>query len=350
LATADEFYPLIRAAKLSGEVNLRRFLSDTPSMSGPFVITADNLQMTPNARTSELLCEVTRRVYADFFGEYFTRYGEQDNLATDGLRIGLGSSSAIDSLPRIANQQIPLSFPIGYCDRNDNEVAFLDTQGPTPVGLLNRKVSENNPEHALVATNVTASPGVSSLTYADSVAAAYVQGTSHITTSMNRYNVQKMRNFLQATSLDQTIYGTPELMTKYVDEHGKLRAYCLAYEGTENGESVIFLKEVVSNAPDHLAGFQALNQFIQRYLALFEKEKHPPKIVIPIEEPSTLRFLQCALRRYSDRHGINFEVTATHLPSQRNTHNEPRVRIPPPVAGLKIVPHFRARLGGDEIV
>jgi hypothetical protein len=201
------------------------------------IITADNVEVHPNYKSGEYP-EAIEAVFRDFFSRYAESHSEGENLQPDSMIIGMGYSDTMNSLPRVPNTSVPLA-PVGYSDNWGNEAHTLSLTEPQRVPLRVLSVVDNkvenriNPQAAII-------PGITPLTFEDTLSLAYIEGKVYEATPSLREGLHNMENALIAADINNAQKGRPNLSIKYNDPEGRMKGYLFAYEGkasTDGAES-----------------------------------------------------------------------------------------------------------------
>ncbi len=192
------------------------------------VIAADNVEVHPNYQSGDYPAAL-EAVYRDFFNRYVVLHGKDENLQVDKLVIGIGYSNTMSSLPKEPNTFVPQA-PVGYTDKSHAEVLSLSLTEPQKMPLRVLKVEDNQVANR-IQPQASIVPGITPLTFEDTLPLAYVEGEVFQDSPSLRQGLHNMENELIAKDINNADKGRPNLSLKYADPEGKMKGYLLAYEG-----------------------------------------------------------------------------------------------------------------------
>jgi hypothetical protein len=239
--------------------------AEVKKVSAPKIVTADNIELAPNARNKIDFNNVTD-IYCDFFARYLKTFGQANytGVKLDGERVIVGRRlSDCADYPKVVNTYLPLA-PVSYSDNLTAEAMRL-----TPKELpleSNLKVEEIRPLTE-IKTGESLGAGITPLTYQDTLAVAQLELKAYDNNQGLIEGLSALENALIAKDINNVDKKRPNLCLKYVDELGEMQGYLLAYEGKSDvGESVIYVRDLAADKENsRLAGGKLIFAFAKLY-------------------------------------------------------------------------------------
>jgi hypothetical protein len=237
----------------------------TRRMNAPKIVTADNIELAPNARNKIDFNNVTD-IYCDFFARYLKIFGQANytgaKLDEERVIVGQRLSDCTD-YPKLPNTYLPLA-PVSYSDNLGEEAMRLVPKELPPESNL--KVEEIKPLTE-IKTGESLGVGITSLTYQDTLAVAQLELKVYDNNQDLIEGLSALENALIAKDINNVNKKRPNLCLKYVDEQGEMQGYLLAYEGKiDTGESVIYVKDLAADKENSkLAGGKLIFAFVKLY-------------------------------------------------------------------------------------
>jgi hypothetical protein len=292
--------------------------------ASPSVLACDTVEVAANYQDGHYT-QVMEMVYADFFKEYMSRFGEKQNFDPSKIVIGQGYGDALTNLPTIPNTFAPLA-PVSYSDKTGEDVYIIDFAQTKKLDRKTVRVPEvHSPEEYSPKTR-----GVHALTFEDALSVAYLEGKAYSdNTSLIQY-LHNMENGLIAKDINNIAKDRPNMSFKYVDDKGKMRGYILAYEGTRDnsesrdyegeyydeyedsrgskGESVLYISDLASDKESPTAGGRLILALTEAYKANYlDKDKLVP-MYMEARETTSYAIVKKQLDKIGAELGLTFEL------------------------------------------
>ncbi|MEZ4211123.1 MAG: hypothetical protein R3B39_02445 [Candidatus Paceibacterota bacterium] len=287
--------------KLNGneKTSLNGIFSDDVLVNEKDIMTCDNIEVSPNFRDITDL-EV---LYDDFFSEYAKHYGEKENLDTNRVVIGTGYTDASIG-QNIDNTFVPTA-PVGYSDNIGKTAKVIDLTKQKLI--LQKKLSaKNKPSIKKIESSIQ---GISDLTYADTLSAAYIEGKAYDDNSSLKEYLHNIENGLIAKDILNSHFNLPNMALKYEDEKKKTQGYLLAYEGSvEENEKVIYVADLAANTESKLAGGKLIKAFIERYKSEYIDKNRFIPILANARDKTSYQIILKQLESIGKDIGVRFEL------------------------------------------
>jgi hypothetical protein len=289
------------------------------------------VEVHPNYRSGDYP-QALEAVYRDFFGRYIALHPDE-NLESNNLVIGMDYSDTLNFLPKLANTFVPQA-PVGYTDKSGPEVLSLSLTEPQKIPVRVLKVEDNSLDDRMKPHDVP-EPGVSPLTFANTLQVAYLEGKVYQGTSMQE-GLHNMENALIATAIKNASADRPNLSLKYEDPDGRMKAYLLAYEGKMNlngvDKPIVFISDFASDRPPTgsgaglgvgMAGGKLMLEFSNLYKENYlDKGKLVP-IFTNARDETSYRLLVRQMESLGRRLGYRFQIQelGTHTMGSSTMHD-----------------------------
>lgn len=289
-----------------------------------FTLACDNIEVAPNFKTQEYK-NLIAAVYKDFFREYLTRFGVEQNFDVNHVVIGKGYTDALTELPEVENTYAPAA-PVGYSDKTSEKVYNLDLKPKeTDLTPSSKKISTaQTPEKHLEITNLPT--GVSSLTFEDTLPVAYIEGKAYADNQSLMEYMHRIENTLIAKDINNAQKERVNLSLKFVDQTGKTKGYMVAYEGKMsdeqlqeemNGKSVIYVGDLAVVNKGTFSGSKAATGLINGFVSLYKEEYLDKGNFLPIfayaREQTSYKLIQRQLETLAQ--GLNMTFRTQEFPT-----------------------------------
>lgn len=306
------------------KVHVHDLLSTEALRSSPSIVAADNIEVHPKytGLDHQMALEA---VYADFFNQYLQKFGEEQNLRTDKVVIGVGYTDVMKGLPQEPNTYVPQA-PVAYSDKLGDTVYRLDmnrhsewTATPTKIEVTERsKANQEKP---------TTIQGVAPLTFEDTLPVSWLEGKAYQDNPAMIEGLHNMENSLIAQAINNTATGRPNMSLKYTSPDGTAQGYLVAYEGKfgegENQSRVVFVSDYSTDRTIGRNGLpkagRAGGKLLQAFMDTYKTEYLDKGDITPVlanaREETSYKLLVDNLKLISKRIGYDFDV------QEVGTHN-----------------------------
>jgi hypothetical protein len=224
------------------------------------ILVGDNAEANPNFKESVEAGELSTLLYGDFFQRYLARFAERRDIKSDEIQIGMGYSDVFHDLETVPNETIPVA-PLSYSDNMGPEAYKL----VPAAGPLSRMKAEESTAASQPAEPLSLKVGVSPLTYADTLATAYMESKAYQGVPSLLSGLHDMENGLIAKDINNAHKGRPELSFKSISRDQRFEAYLFAYQGKwDDGTDCLYVADFASKGSQTGAAF-VLREFCRTY-------------------------------------------------------------------------------------
>lgn len=300
--------------------HLERVVPEDLLHTRPAIVACDNVEVAPNYKEGDYP-HLIETVYRDFFAEYLSRFGEQQNFTQDRVVIGKGYSDALTDLKSIPNITVP-ETPVGYSDKTHEAVYDLPTKQnlAAKFAVLSKEVKFS--VRNLSTSKPKSTETVADLTFNDCLPAAYIEGKAYASNQSLMEYLWKIENTLIAKDISNTHKNRPNMSFKY-ESDGKIRGYMIAYEGVlknneansgsqENSQQVVYIADLAVSEPGTLGGGRAGTAMIKAFVENYGREYLQKGKLMPIfayaREQTSYKLLQRELEKLSKDLNMKFEM------------------------------------------
>lgn len=238
-------------------------------------LSADNIEVAPNAKEDQRTVEAIETIYQDFFAEYLKRYAVQQGLHSTQVPVGMGYTDAVTSFSRANNTFVPLA-PVSYSDKTDEQTYLLNAA--MRVKSVDKKIIERDGGQT-AQTPVIGSNAIGRMTFEDTLAVAYLEGKIYKDNQELIVNLHNIENGLIAKDIANELKGRPNMSFKYTDGNGRMCGYLFAYEGKMTecddelyiedhnlyGKPVIYISDLASDKSNPFIGGRLIKTFFEEY-------------------------------------------------------------------------------------
>ena len=269
-----------------------------------FILACDNVEVTPNVRSNELITRQIEMIYQDFMFEYLSRYGERDNLRQEQVVIGKGFSDSLTNLPEVKNTYVPAA-PVAYTDKSHSTVYSLTPQ-KIEDEIVSKKIIEYDSQQR--DSYQSSQPGVSLLTFEDSLRVAFIEGKAYADNKTLIQHIHNMENGLIAKDINNQQKDRPNMSFKYEDKNKKMQGYIFAYEGVVGNEKMIYVTDIAVNEKGKGAGLALMIAFLERYKIEYLANNNPLPIYAQMREQTSYSMIKSKLSEFSRLLGVKLDL------------------------------------------
>jgi hypothetical protein len=291
---------IIQAVESNGGTSLHETFSEDVLISDKDIMTCDNIEVSHNFRDKSDL----ELLYKDFFTEYAEHFGEAENLDTSRLIIGTGHTD-LNVGQSIDNTFVPTA-PMGYSDNTGRSANMIDLKKSNKFNLQKKLRIERIQEIEKMESEM---PGITNFTYADTLAAAYIEGKAYEDNPSLKEYLHNIENGLIAKDILNSHFNLPDMSLKYEDNNKKVQGYLLAYEGKdESDENIIYIADLAANTESKLAGGRLIKAFADRYKKMYiDKNKFMP-IMVDARDKTSYGLITKQLDSIGKDIGVRFKL------------------------------------------
>lgn len=300
-------------ARIQSGASLHSLLPEGTLSAAHHLLVADNAEAAPNFKQGQSNGALAEQLYSDFFYYYLGLLANyRPNIDFSQLQIGRNYSDLLGHLPEVSNESVPVS-PLSY---SDNIASTSYQLVPAPVLTGKAKVYRLN--EIVPTRDYTQNTGISSLTFEDTLATAYLEGKVYEAAEGLREGLHNMQNALIAKDISNSHKNRPELSLKYIDNNGSLKAYLLAYEGVwkeesnntdQHNEPCIYISDFASEKHSQLASGRVLNHFLALYKQHYLDTGNPLPLYAYTREGTSYDLLKKNLEAISNKLGGHLTLT-----------------------------------------
>ncbi len=267
-----------------------------------FTLACDNVELTPNVKGHELTESQIEMIYRDFMFEYLSRYGKRDSIRQGQVVIGKGYSDSLTHLPEVDNTYAPAA-PIAYSDKSHATVYSLVPQRAE--GIVKKIIEYNKQQRD---SWQSSQPGVSLLTFEDSIRVAYIEGKAYADNKTLMEYLHNMENGLIAKDINNQQKGRPNMSFKYEDKNKRMQGYMFAYEGRVGNEEMIYVADIAVDEKGKGAGLALMTTFLERYKVEYLDKNNPLPIYAQMREQTSYALVKNKLAEFSRLLGVELEL------------------------------------------
>lgn len=281
------------------KTSLHSLFSDDVLVKEKDIMTCDNIEVSPNFSNLGDL-EI---LYADFFKEYADYYGEDENL--DNSRIIIGTGHTDSNMGQYVDNTFVPTAPVGYSDNVGRTAKMIDLKGQK-LSLQKKTSVENRPGINKIESSIR---GISDLTYADTLGAAYIEGKAYDDNPSLKEYLHNIENGLIAKDILNSHFDLPNMALKYEDDNNKTQGYLLAYEGSvERKGKVIYVADLASNPESKLAGGKLIKGFVERYKSEYIDKDRFISILANARDKTSYQIMLKQFQNVGKSIGVTFEL------------------------------------------
>lgn len=321
--------------------HLGEIFPESAYTSSQRLVVADNAEVAPNFASQTNADKISELIYGDFFARYLTELAGGRDVKSDEVQIGPNYSKTLTHLPRVPNKSVPLA-PMSYSDNIEATSLSLRPQISTN-GQIESATLVSKGDFSDRRTK----PGVSPLTFEDSLQTAYLEGKVYGGTELFT-GLHNMENGLIAKDINNSAKNRPELSFKYLEADNTLEAYILAYQGVwkmnseraskdenywerdgwaegedqedddiqaeketvqkEVGEPCIYISDYASRGENPIAAGKILNQFVNTYKEQYIDRGNALPIYCQAREGSSYEIITKQLPRFAEKLGVKLTL------------------------------------------
>jgi len=288
--------PEIVEAALSGYHSMSEIVSDEILEKQKEIIVCDNIEVAPNAGASQDVLEI---VYKEFFKHYLNT---DNNLTQNEFLVGLGYNDLVfgDS---VENTFLPTA-PIGYSDNVGAETKKVSLTERSPAAILEKITKQTL--HESKENNLL--KGIEELTFADTITVSYIEGKAYADNQFLIEYMHNMENGLIAKDIWNTQNNRPNMSLKYRNNDGKMQGYMLAYEGSVNGEAMLYIADLAALPEAKFAGGRLMNAFLEEYKKNYLDKNDLRPIYAQARDKTSYRIMERQLKKLGDKVGAEFKM------------------------------------------
>ena len=307
---------LMKKVNSSNEKSMQNIIPEEILRQSVSTAACDNIELAPGVKDENHIEEI----YHDFMAEYMERFAEEENLDSDQVVIGKGYSDSLTHLPQIDNVFLPAA-PVGYSDKTHEKVYKLEpkkSQSIISKNVIEKRKQEVNQEFS---TNI---PGVSQLTFEDSLPVAYIEGKAYHDNTTLIESLHKMENSLIAKDISNASKDRPNMSLKYTDKDGKMHGYMLAYEGkgdkdeetSVKDEKILYVADIASDGEVKGVGGPLMVALLEQYKKNYVDKDNIIPIYAEMRDQTSYAIVKSKLNDYAKNYGMQFEM------EELGTYNE----------------------------
>lgn len=325
---------LFAAMQENNAAQVHELLSSDALRSEPSVIAADNIEVHPkyNGTEHRLALEA---VYKDFFNRYLQEFGEQQNLRSDKIVIGIGYTDAMKHLPQEPNTYVPQA-PVAYSDKTHETVYRLDMNRKSEWTATSTKVEMAKAKaDAPQQQKPSSIEGIAPLTFEDTLPVAWLESKAYQDNPSMVEGLHNMENSLIAQAINNIAKDRPNMSLKYTNPDGTTQGYLVAYEGhygdAGKEQPVVFVSDYstdrqIGRNGQPKAG-RAGGKLLQGFMEVYKREYLDKGDFTPVlanaREETSYKLLRNNLKTISRLIGYKFDVqeVGTHVSGTSVMHD-----------------------------
>ena len=309
--------------------NMSDILPEDAYKNSRRLVVADNAEVAPNFATQTNAHRISELVYGDFFARYLAELSQVRDVKNDEVQIGPNYSKTLTHLPRVPNKSVPVA-PVSYSDNIESTSLSLkpeiSTNGQIESATLLAKGDFSEKQ---------INPGVSPLTFEDTLPTAYLEGKVYGGTDLFS-GLHNMENGLIAKDINNSAKNRPEMSFKYLGTDNTLEAYILAYQGIwgagrdrlersdwddegymrvgeadykgKSEEPCIYISDYASRGEKPIAAGKILNQFVNTYKEQYIDRGNALPIYCQAREGSSYEIITKQLPRFAEKLGVKLTL------------------------------------------
>ena len=304
--------------QVKNETLLSNVITEDLTQKKKIIITADNIEVAPNAEKFKNSIEV---IYADFVSRYAQEI-DSNEIDKNRMLIGKGYSDLDFSRSKsIDNTFIPIT-PVAYSDNYGEEVYELPlTEKSEIIPLPNYGFLQKSEKQSI---DPNLPRGVSYLTAHDTLRVSYMEGKVYAENESLVQYIHRIGNELTAKDINNNFKDRPNLSLKIEDEKGGMLGYMIAYEGSEKsydhgdiddetqvslGQKLIYISDLaVDVSKSKLAGGKLIKAFESLVKREYLDKDNPLPIVAQARESTSYKLLQNHLNDLGKEYGYEYEL------------------------------------------
>ncbi|MBL7021769.1 hypothetical protein ISR92_00350 [Patescibacteria group bacterium] len=285
----------------SSKVKLNELVEEDLLIDKPGIITCDNIEVAQNFSGDKA---VIKDIYEDYFREYLSLYGEQDELDMGQVIVGMGYTDALTDLPTVANTFTP-EAPVAYSDNLGRQAYRLGLEEEKGAKGFKKKV--RRAVESDVSEGIKLPKGVKPLDFHDSLRVSYIEGKAYKDNESLIEYLHNMENALIAKDVNNAAKDRPNMSIKYEDTKGKMHGYLLSYEGKidKNGESVIYVSDMASDGSVK-AGGSLILAFTELYKKHYAEKDNMLPIYAQLRDKTSYKIINKQLDKLGKDIGVEF--------------------------------------------
>ena len=210
--------PELLSAVKSEREQLHEIVTDNVAGDHEVYITADNIEVAPNAREQAPFIENAYRSFLVSYKDLVEQRNNSVKVNDDFAVVGTGYSDAFNHLQTIENTFVPVCPP-SYSD-NTNQKSYQLTYQKQ--GVLSES-KWSFPESREMGESIALPRGIALLKPQDSLAVSYIEGKVYADNESLMQYIHRMSNEIIAASIKNTQESRPNLMMKAVNDSGDMR-------------------------------------------------------------------------------------------------------------------------------
>lgn len=265
------------------------------------VVTCDNIEPAKNEEGDRV--RYMKEAYQKFFTEYLEQYADQ--LRVSRTTVAVGAAYTPDGLGfrEVDNTYIPVA-PAGYSDNVHAKCFVIDTGLP--------ELESGN------------SKGMTPLTTRDAMAVAMLEGKAYADNENLLVGLHKVQYSLIGKDIANQHFKRPELSFIYKNEHNTPQGYIIAYEGSQDGESFVFIDDLAADPGTKLVGGRLITKFFDEYAANYGTDERP---LLPIytnaRDKTSFPIIERRATTIAERKGLKARVVeiGTHMRGEDLMHD-----------------------------
>ncbi len=275
----ENIHELMQRIDFADKSQLREFIPQSVLEQSPSVVTADNIEVSPNFAASEQSSLILEQIYRDFFQEYSRRYLQGESNDGSRIIVGKGYSEIMGHLPEVNNTFLPRT-PVAYSDNIMQTAYQLDLWGePNPVMDWKGRITETyTPIDQSSDSRVLSDVGIRGLSFLgfrDALPVSFIEGKAYEDNPELLVYLHNMENALIAKDINNSRKKRSNMSLKWQDSTGKIHGYILAYEGVsvraadtvshQAQERILYISDLASDSESKLAGGYLIKGFFELY-------------------------------------------------------------------------------------
>lgn len=275
------------------------------------VITADNVEVSPNFFRQSGARAIIENIYSDFFQEYMARFNADGRFDDSKMIIGKGYSDALNNLAETDNTYLPQA-PIAYSDNEHAKANLLDLKSEKVIPYDKQIFEIEQPNNSSESTGLLKESGIDGLSYldyTDTLPVAYLEGKAYSDSPNLMTYLHDLENSLIAKDINNIAKGRPNLSLKWQDEKQIVHGYLLAYEG----KGVVYISDLASDKESKLAGGSLIRGFIHLYKNNYLDKNDFKPICFEARESTSYTILVKQIDRIARDLGVELKIESDSI-------------------------------------
>lgn len=276
-------------------------------------ITCDNIEVSSNFRSKENE-DMLIKIYAKFFYEYLKNI-ENEGFDKNRVVVGLGYLDISDTSGQslVENTFLPVT-PVAYSDNTYGKAMVISIKDQEEIKIKG-DVVKIDVEESQTLRPKSLIKKIEPLTYEDSLQTGYLESKVYADNQNLITNLHNMENGLIAKDINNSLKNRVNLSLKYVDTDGKMLGYILAYEGSYNGEPVIYISDLAVNRGEPVAAGKLIFAFMDLYQKNYIDKGNTIDMLAEARESTSYQLIKKGIGNMSKKLGR--EIAIEELSSRK---------------------------------